>query len=133
VHFGENEILSLSKLRLRKVMRAYADFVSSPKPRICRVCCKVGMRDGLDGTQVIMMCGGCLLAYYCSREGQTADWQRHKPLCRPLNPVTCCQCCWKEGAKLMCGRCNAAVYCDAVCQKAHWTDKHVPHKAMCVK
>jgi hypothetical protein len=32
----------------------------------------------------LFKCGRCLIAGYCSKECQTADWKRHKPFCSKL-------------------------------------------------
>ncbi len=44
----------------------------------CHVCRKV------PTSGVIKRCGGCKVASYCSRECQQADWEKHKPLCTPI-------------------------------------------------
>ena len=37
------------------------------------------------GNHASTKCGKCKTAYYCSRECQRQDWERHSPLCEPIS------------------------------------------------
>ena len=46
-------------------------------------CAKCGRQTRADDeSKAVMMCARCGGLGYCSRECQTADWERHKPLCK---------------------------------------------------
>lgn len=54
--------------------------LSVARDNVCGYCSALSI--ALGGTKQLSKCGRCLLAYYCCRECQVADWKNHKALCK---------------------------------------------------
>ena len=67
-------------------------------------------------------CGGCKLAYYCSKKCLNADWTAHKPSCSVSLPYRC-QC--GQATRLMCA-CKKFAHCSSACQLSNTS-----HAAVC--
>ena len=55
----------------------------------CCTCLDDPLELGLVSHRVQVVCGGCGVARYCSRECQEQHWEQHKLVCKALQkPVT---------------------------------------------
>ena len=102
----------------------YAEVSNQPKQSACTNCRDVFKKDKLA------LCGGCNVAWYCSRECQKEHWPEHQQFCRAGDGA--CDHCWrvpKEGEEKFwgCGRCRDVSYCSRGCQAAAWPK----HKKTC--
>ena len=123
---------------------------SAKGPQIIALCCSVPcfkqFRGKLDLScnlcnkkinDNVLLCDACKMAQYCSKDCQTADWKKHKPICStsiinkiyPINEnrakYTCANC-FKISSKKMkrCAKCQKVHYCSKKCQLEHWVKNH---------
>lgn len=85
--------------------------------RMCNHCSNI--KEGME------TCIGCCCVWYCNKECQLADWERHKQQC-----CVCFQCDTpiNRDSKIMkCSACKKTKYCNRECQKLDWKK----HKEIC--
>lgn len=92
----------------------------------CFNCDKIESKD-----QKFLICDGCKMAFYCSKECQKNNWKNHKKYCS--KSIKTCYYCKKieeiEKDFKVCSACHQAVYCSKDCQVQHWKI----HKKDCKK